>query len=94
MLLETPVQQDLIPSLTPRAEFYGFFDFGQTWESRSEDANHSLRSTGLGVRFFPTGTPQYEIDLEGVKRLQLFPQGTGVSPLPGQAFYWQLAVRF
>jgi hemolysin activation/secretion protein len=80
--------------LDPRAEFYTFYDFGQTWDSRSTDAAHTLRSIGIGTHFFPTGTTQYEIDLEGVKRLQLFPQGPGVSPLKGEAVYWQATIRF
>lgn len=80
----------------PTAQFYAFYDWGQTWESRSSDANHTLRSTGLGMRLYPTGTTQYELDMEGVKRLALYPNGSGpgVSPLIGTAFYWQLLVRY
>jgi hemolysin activation/secretion protein len=80
----------------PTAQFYAFYDWGQTWESRQSDANHTLRSTGFGMRLYPTGTTQYEFDMEGVKRLALYPNGSGpgVSPLIGTAFYWQLLVRY
>lgn len=92
--LETPLKLGILPAVEPKAEFYGFFDFGQTWESRPQDAAHTLRSAGVGVRLFPTGSTKYELDLEAVKRLQLFPQGSRVDALKGEALYWQLAVRF
>jgi hemolysin activation/secretion protein len=94
--LNTPVPMPGSWPFQATAQFYVFYDWGQTWESRSTDAAHTLRSTGLGVRFFPTGTTDYEFDLEGVKRLQLYPNGTGpgVSALRSEAFYFQALVRF
>ena len=94
--LDLPVSLGSDWPFAPTAQLYAFYDWGQTWESRSTDANHTLRSTGLGIRLYPTGTPQYELDLEGVKRLALYPNGSGpgVSPLRGTAFYWQVLVRF
>ncbi|MBN8875839.1 MAG: ShlB/FhaC/HecB family hemolysin secretion/activation protein [Rhodospirillales bacterium] len=94
--LDLPVSLGRDWPFAPTAQLYTFYDWGQTWESRSTDANHTLRSTGLGVRLYPTGTPQYEVDLEGVKRLTLYPNGSGpgVSALRGTAFYWQVLVRF
>ncbi|MDR3534965.1 MAG: ShlB/FhaC/HecB family hemolysin secretion/activation protein [Acetobacteraceae bacterium] len=94
--LDTPVALPGDWPFAPTAQFYTFYDWGQTWESRQTDANHTLRSVGLGVRFYPTGTSQYEVDLEGAKRLALYPNGTGpgVSALTGEAFYWQVLVRF
>ncbi len=96
LILATPVkaENEVWPWFQPKAEIYTFYDSGQSFEVRAADATHSLQSVGLGIRFFPTGTPAWEIDLEGVKRLQLYPQGRDVSALKGEAFYWQLATRF
>ena len=67
------------PGLTtnPTAQFYTFFDAGQAWSNEPGTENVTLRSVGLGVRFHPTGTPDYEFDLEGAQRLNLFPNGSG-----------------
>jgi hemolysin activation/secretion protein len=94
--LDTPIALPGDWPFAPTAQFYSFFDWGRTWESRSTDANHALQSTGLGVRLYPDGTPRYEVDLEGTKRLTLFPNGSGpgVSALRGEAFYWQILVRY
>jgi hypothetical protein len=97
LILATPLkaENEAWPWFQPKAEFYGFYDSGQSFQVHGADATHSLQSVGTGIRFFPTGTPAWEIDLEGVKRLQLYPQGRGgVSALKGEAFYWQLAARF
>jgi hemolysin activation/secretion protein len=94
--LDTPIRLPDGWRLAPTAQFYGFYDWGQTWESRRTDADHTLRSVGFGVRFYPTGTQQYEIDLEAVTRLSPYPNGTGsnVSALKGEALYWQALARF
>jgi hemolysin activation/secretion protein len=76
------------------AQFYAFYDWGETWENQKTDLNHILRSAGGGARLYLT---QYlEVDLEGVARITQFPngRGAGVSPLPGAAFYWQVLARF
>ena len=36
-----------------RAQFYGFYDWGETWQNQAFDFGHTLRSVGGGVRFFP-----------------------------------------
>lgn len=94
--LDTPVPLPGDWPFAATAQFYTFYDWGQAWQSRATDAGQTLRSVGLGVRFYPTGTSQYELDLEGVKRLALYPNGAGpgVSALIGTAFYWQALVRF
>ena len=78
------------------AQYYGFYDWGQTWQNLSTD-KHSivLRSLGGGVRL--TVTHNVEIDLEGVARLTLNPTSApngSVKNLPAQAFYWRVLGRF
>ncbi len=75
-------------------QFYGFYDWGETWENQRTDANHHLQSFGAGVRL--NLTRYTELDLEGVKRLSRYPAGSspGVSALPGEAFYWRVLGRF
>lgn len=76
------------------AQFYVFYDWGETWESQSSDPNHMLRSFGGGVRL--NLTRYTEFDLEGVSRITRTPQGTqgNVSPLKSDAVYWRVLARF
>ncbi len=78
----------------PHGVFYGFFDWGETWQQQRTDASHILRSLGGGVRL--TLGDHAEIDLEGVSRLTRTPEGSapGVSRLKSSAFYWQIIGRF
>ncbi len=75
-------------------QFYGFYDWGQTWESRALDTNKRLASFGIGVR---SSLTQYlELDLEGVSRMTRTPEGNSgaIKPLGEKAFYWRLLGRF
>jgi hemolysin activation/secretion protein len=92
--LNTPIPlPDRVP-LDLSAQFYGFYDWGQTWESVARDPNITVRSTGVGVRFYLT--KYTEFDFEGVTRLNRYPNGSGpnVSALKSNAFYWQVLARF
>ncbi|MCW3473887.1 ShlB/FhaC/HecB family hemolysin secretion/activation protein [Limobrevibacterium gyesilva] len=75
-------------------QFYGFYDWGETWENQKSDPNRRLQSFGGGVRMMLT--PYTEVDLEGVRRLTVYPNGssTGISALPNTAFYWRVLTRF
>jgi hemolysin activation/secretion protein len=75
-------------------QFYAFYDWGETWESQKQDANHRLYSAGGGVRV--SLTKATEIDLEGVTRMNRQPQGAAanVTPLRVQAVYWRVLTRF
>jgi hemolysin activation/secretion protein len=80
--------------IVPQATFYGFYDWGETWENQRQDLPHTLRSLGGGVKLLLGA--HAEIDLEGVSRLTRTPDG---GPPAGQrikasAFYWQVAVHF
>ena len=76
------------------AQFYGFFDWAETWETPKDDRGRRLRSAGLGLRLIPS--PRYEIDLEAVRRITRYPTGSGagIAPLPLHAIYWRLLARF
>jgi hemolysin activation/secretion protein len=92
--LNTPIP---VPKTLPfevRSQFYVFYDWGAAWQNTSLESDVTLRSAGGGVRLFIAGST--EIDLEGVYRLTLYPNGQGpdVSPLNSAAFYWQILQRF
>ncbi len=74
------------------AQFYSFYDWGETWENSKLDADHVLNSVGAGVRFFLG--PYAELDLEGVGRLSRYPNGTSGGAVRGAGFYWQVLGRF
>ena len=70
----------LLPSvpytkIVPQATFYGFYDWGETWEQQRTDLGHVLRSLGGGVRM--TLGDHAEVDLEGVSRLTRTPSASG-----------------
>jgi hemolysin activation/secretion protein len=76
------------------AQFYAFYDWGETWESQRTDANHTLRSVGGGVRL--NLTRYAELDIEGVARVTRYPQGNqgGIVALDADGVYWRLLARF
>lgn len=76
------------------SQFYGFYDYGETWESQRRDANHRLNSAGGGVRL--SITQFTEFDVEGVSRMNRRPLGAAASAtrLRSQAVYWRVVSRF
>ena len=76
------------------AQFYTFYDWGETWQNLSTDRATMINSAGGGVR--AQLTPKVEVDLEGLARFNRFPTGSGsqVSPLNGAAFYFRVLTRF
>ena len=74
-------------------QYYGFYDWGEAWQSRKTDANARLASAGGGVRLF--FTQAIELDVEAVRRLTRRPlSGAGVAPVPAAGLYWRLVGRF
>jgi hemolysin activation/secretion protein len=73
-------------------QYYLFYDYGQTWQNQRTDPNNVLKSYGLGVRVSLTQT--IEIDLEGVRRASLHPDGAGASRLKADDIYWRALARF
>ena len=81
-------------TLAVSPQFYGFYDWGETWQNQRSDPNYRLQSFGAGVRL--NVTAYTEFDLEGVRRLTPYPTGQapGISALPGEALYWRVLTRF
>ncbi len=75
-------------------QFYGFYDWGATWQNAPLDPNKRLRSVGIGVRTMLT--QNLEVDLEGVSRLTRQPDGSSntVKPLVADALYWRVVAHF
>ncbi len=82
--------------LSLAAQFYIFYDWGETWQNLSTDHAAMINSAGGGVR--AQVTQHVEVDLEGLARFNRFPNGgssaSGVSALDGAAFYWRVLTRF
>jgi len=74
------------------AQYYLFYDYGQTWENTRNDPNKMLKSYGLGVRLFLT--QNLEFDLEGLRRTTRRPDGANTSELNGYGVYWRVVGRF
>jgi len=75
------------------AQFYAFYDWGQSWERQPEQADRRLASAGGGVRMVVDR--RTELQLEGVSRLTRSPQGAlQVEPLSSNAVYWRVLTRF
>jgi hemolysin activation/secretion protein len=93
--LNTPIPVPLKVPITVQAQFYTFYNWGQAWQNDPQvEADVMLQSAGGGVRMFFNETT--ELDLEGVYRGNLYPngRGPGVSALRTAAFYWQVSFRF
>ena len=81
-------------SIMVGSQFYGFYDWGETWELQRSDPNHVVRSAGGGWRGQIT---QYvSTEVEGVHRFTRSPEGTSatVKPLKADAAYWRVVLRF
>ena len=74
------------------AQFYAFYDWGQSFENQAESPDRRLRSAGGGVRLLVDR--RTELQLEGVSRLTRRPQGQNIEPLSSNAFYWRVVTRF
>ena len=86
-----------LPAIVPfdiRSQFYLFYDWGKAFQNTRLEADVALQSWGAGVRLFVSEAT--EIDLEGVYRMNRYPngQGPGISPLNTAAFFWQVLFRF
>ncbi len=93
-LLDTGLPAPDFLHLKLAAQFYGFYDWGETYESSNLEQNHTLRSVGGGVRLY--AGERVEIDVEGVSRLTRTPNGTPpeASRLKSEAIYWQAVAHF
>lgn len=71
--------------------FYTFYDWGQTWENRSQDPDRTVASAGLGARFGVTQNAEFQV--EGVRRFERRPGGAFADELKEDAFYWRVLFR-
>jgi len=76
------------------AQFYSFYDWGETWENSVNDRNYRIASFGGGMRLGLTRN--LEFDSEVTRRLvtQLQPVSTGVPALSDVVFYWGVTAHF
>jgi hemolysin activation/secretion protein len=75
-------------------QYYGFYDYGETWSNLKTDLPHRIASAGGGVRIGLTRN--LEVDGEAVERLvtQLVPANTGTAPLKETILYWGVTARY
>jgi hemolysin activation/secretion protein len=79
-------------SLAITPQFYGFCDWGETWQNQATDANQRLESYGIGIR---TGITQHvRLELEALRRITRQVGGVDVKPLPADAVYWRVVTTF
>jgi hemolysin activation/secretion protein len=92
--LNTPLPMPKPIPWDVRSQFYAFYDWGAVWQNTKLEADVTLRSGGVGVRFYVASST--EIDFEGAYRINVYPNGQGadISPLKSAAFYWQVLQRF
>jgi hemolysin activation/secretion protein len=76
------------------AQYYLFYDWGQSFENQPEQPNRRLSSMGAGVRLLVDR--RTEVQFEGVRRFTRYPQGErpGLEALSENAAYWRLVTRF
>lgn len=76
------------------AQFYLFYDWGETWQNAQDIPATVVASAGGGVR--TQITSHLEIDFEALGRFNRYPNGgpPDVSALNGIGLYWRLLGRF
>jgi hemolysin activation/secretion protein len=82
-----------VPEPLP-VQFYGFYDWAETWQHDPQSLQVRVASTGIGMRI--TATSHAQIDLLAVARLNRYPTGggPGIKPLSPGAFMWRVLTRF
>ena len=73
------------------AQFYLFYDWGETWQNQSVDAAARVASAGGGVRL--QITRWVELDLEALGRMNLSPPPS-TADMNGIGLYWRLVGRY
>jgi hemolysin activation/secretion protein len=76
------------------AQFYSFYDWGETWQNAFVDPGFRIASFGGGMRLGLTRN--LEFDGEVTRRLvtQLQPVSSGVPPLNDVGLYWGVTAHF
>jgi hemolysin activation/secretion protein len=81
-----------LPLSPLQAQFYLFYDWGDAWQNTRLENDVTLQSLGGGVRL--SVNTNTDIDLEGVYRGNLYPNGNTNPGLSAAAFYWQIAFHY
>ena len=81
-----------IPVFRMSNQAYLFRDYGRTVENRDADPNRKVSSWGGGLR--SVIDDRWQIDVEGVRRIVLQPDGAGTAKLNETAIYFRTLVRF
>ena len=80
-------------SIDVNAQLYGFYDWGETWENQSQDANRRVVSMGGGLR--SQLTQHLTLEVEGVYRqTRQVAASSNVVPLKATGVYWRAVTRF
>jgi hemolysin activation/secretion protein len=91
--LNTPLPvPEKLPLSPLQAQFYLFYDWGDAWQNTRLENDVTLQSLGGGVRL--SVNTNTDIDLEGVYRGNLYPNGNTNPGLSAAAFYWQIAFHY
>ena len=81
-------------TLPVNAQWYAFFDYGQTWENQDLDANAHLSSTGLGLRLALTRFTEFGLEYAHRNTRYIRASAPPASPLKADALYWRVVTRF
>ena len=82
----------LDPGYSLPAQFYGFWDFGRGYSLVKSDTDHTIQSTGIGIR--SDVTPWLFVETEGVHRLTTHPQGKSVATEGSYAFFGRVTLHY
>ena len=82
----------LNPAYSLPAQFYGFWDYGRSYNLAPADIDHTIQSVGLGVR--SDLTPWLFLETEGVHRLTTHPQGKSVATEAAYAFFTRVTLHY
>jgi hemolysin activation/secretion protein len=73
-------------------QFFGFYDLGRAYNLAPGEADVTIDSLGIGAR--SDLTTWAFVELAGVHRLNVQPNGVNVSKIPGYMLYSRLAVHY
>ncbi len=76
------------------AQFYGFYDWGETFSNLNTDLNHRLASVGAGARFALTRNLEADVEFDERLTRQLLPPNTGARPLAKSSIYFGVTARY
>ncbi len=73
-------------------QFYGFYDFGRFYNLAPGEFNRTVDSVGIGAR--SNLTSWLFVDLAGLRRLVMQPNGANVSKIPDYALFSRVTIQY